>query len=173
MFQPVETSKKVIDCGDILYGDIWISQVFALNTPEMIKDYRLPIFSTSPWETLKNRLINSDLLENTFKYSCPFKRNGYYYWYIPACILLRDKDPYKYFKNKEDPSIKFNTDIEYWKTYLKEGPAKPNSIQQSFLGHGFTFSTLPSDGIVELKLATIELDNGDALLGWVWVWFNK
>lgn len=56
---------------------------------------------------------------------------------------------------------------------MKKDNAGPDQITQSFLGHGYTTSRLPLDGFSELDNAVIELDNGDAILGWIWLWFNK
>ena len=46
-------------------------------------------------------------------------------------------------------------------------------IQQSLLGHGYTDGTYPSDGDGELILLDAQLDNGDMVVGWGWVWYNK
>lgn len=148
------------DYGDILSGGEYLAR--EVKGSEIIGNFlSTQAINNDPWETLTALSINVAPLKKAFQYSCPYTRNTYYH-FIPLAILLIDgHDIDMYRKGYESPSWDFAFNLKWSKQCC------------SMLGHGYTDGTLPSDGSGKHIKVLIELDNGDFLFGYCWLWFNK
>jgi hypothetical protein len=167
MIKPAKNNQSYSpDNGDILYGSRYVLNEVKIEDAEHMD--RLPIcfYNTgNPWISLPKRLgIDADELKKAVEYDCPYTKNKYY-WILPTYLVLTS-NTVKYYNGKPDD---FEFDIDWW----KRSDIKPNSIQLALLGHGYTNGTLPCDGSGAIKLVLVSLDNGDALLCYCWIWYNK
>lgn len=155
--------------GNILYGSeyIWdIEKIESLNNPET---KFISLRSPNPWEAAKRLNVNADTLKESLLYECPFIHGNKYFWMIPTAIVVCE-DIKQYRKpNYSSSMLDFMFDNKLSLNSLRE----LDVIQKTMLGHGYTYFTLPDDGVNELKEFTINLNNGDKLLMSGWVWYNK
>jgi len=119
-------------------------------------------------------------LQETFEYVCPWSENVYYH-FMPWLLLTKDTERYT---KPKTPFAEMAFDAEWTRDMVLPGyfstmdgtetkEAQKDEITQAMLGHGYTEGTLPCDGNGENKLACLELDNGDLIAGWLFVWYNK
>lgn len=136
----------------------------------------LPLNSISRkvWQPLEILNIKFENFKKTVSYECPY--TGYtHYDAIPI---------YLYSENVDE--IIDNTKEVMWKDMFKDHSwqvdchgfnvtrdFKITPIMKSFMGPGYTYGTLPSDGDCYREDAIVALDNGDYLGFKVKVWFNK
>ena len=139
----------------------------------------LPLVAISQrtWSAAEILGIKVDKFKKSLEYECPYTEYTHY-WAIPIYLFSERVD-----------EIVDNTEEIYWKDYFKDHKwqAKEhfpkhekgehefacNSIAKSFLGAGYTYGILPSDGHGRIHDAITALDNGDFLGMKVWVWYNK
>ena len=166
-----ETKEKFDDIGDLLFGETLIVKVPEINKERdkflMLMSYFRPI----PWQTLRCFGVDVEELTALLEYSCPFTENKYY-WFVPTCILVRSKVGTRAYRQGmfKESVYDYLFDLE---SYSDDNTFSLSQVQVALLGHGYTDGTLPHDGSCYKKQAAIALDNGDYLLGWSWVWFNK
>jgi hypothetical protein len=166
------TKETFDDTGDLLCG-----QVFIIKQPVMDlspgHDKLLPLMMTSdPWITLTRYNVDAGDLKTMLEYECPWSDNRYY-WFMPNLILVR-KDVGIYRQGRlKDKEYDYYFDTAFIKHIHGHNIFELDNVHRAFLGHGYTDSTLPSDGSGRLEKAAVALENGDFLLGWTWIWFNK
>jgi hypothetical protein len=116
-----------------------------------------------------------DKMRTRAMYNCPFDKNCTFYGVSPIAIM--SDNVYKY-RTKEFARGSFNEmawDLEWTRQFgfNKEGILDLGGITSSFLGHGYTDGTLPSDGSGSIELVKVPINNGDWLVCWAWKWYNK
>jgi hypothetical protein len=172
MIKPVIQKKPYKpEIGDILSGGEYLLK--KVGSKDKLGDV---IFACAadrnPWESLKKTDIDIDPLKKAFKYECPYTGNIFYH-FIPAAIVIKS-DVKVYRKTPlDDKDYDFMFDLDWVKNILKDHHPELDEISQSMLGHGYTYGTLPTDGIGGWIEVLIELDNGDCLFGICWEWYNK
>ncbi len=161
-------------CGDIVYGGE--PYVAAIDIPLAINwKLRKPFFLSGlegfPWMVLAQQIgcSNAEEVAKTFVYECPWTENQYT-GFVPMAIETDDLEKFR-------PLIpewrEYLLDVDFMKKGYKSRPYAMDGIAQSFAGHGYESGTLPMDGDHRLALAAINFENGDRLIGWLWLWFNK
>lgn len=165
-----EVRKKFIpEIGDLGFGSRFI--VREVNKTDVTKNIiRFVTYSklTEAKLFIDNKQI--DLILKNYKYICPFRKIKYY-GLLPLGIFTTDKYKYEKIINDEKYLYKYlYTDIL---NSIEELNYFVSSIDKTYLGHGYTECTLPSDGSLEWKYYIAELENGDELLVTTFEWFNK
>lgn len=163
--EKLSKSKRYIpENGDILYGNEFIAGKVKKEEINSI----LMLFRNS-WNALEKLGIDI-LYKDQMAYECPY-RYIQFYWFYPTFLICQDHNIYK---SKVDcRRFDILTDADYWINFVKICDEKPNKIHMSFLGHGYTSGTLPSDGHGTPELVYVNLSNGDKIAGFVWIWYNK
>ena len=112
---------------------------------------------------------------NKFIYECPYLKSNKYFWVLPIAIMSNDIQKYKALCSLPDWRKDMMFDFKWIKetSSIEEYMEYENSLSQSFMGHGYTDFTLPSDGYGNRELITIKLDNGDYVLAISHIWYNK
>ena len=126
------------------------------------------------WKALEILDIKFEGFKKKVSYECPYTE---YTHYSAIPVFL--------YSDRIDEIID-NTKEIYWKDMYKDhkwvadmhfpGESRVfqiGRIQEAFMGPGYTYGTLPSDGDGSRKDAIVALDNGDYLGFKVWVWYNK
>jgi hypothetical protein len=173
IIQPtIRTNPYSPDCGDILdEGKKYILR--KVENKEDLGDFVfLSCFSNDPWEALKVLNISRVDLQFSFKYKCPWSENWYYH-FIPVALVLKNGVEQYRTDNLKNSSFDYAFDSSWAKQFTNGVLPEADSIQMAFLGHGYTYGTLPCDGNGDLINVLIELDNGDMLFGHCWEWYNK
>ncbi len=174
---------KVCDCGDILSPfKNWESTSTGagfFSKPDKSfygekKFLPLRAISAKIWTALEALDIKFDTLKKSLSYECPYTEYTHYSA-VPIYLFSDDID-----------DIIDNTKAIYWKDMYKdhewmvdmEFPKDSkefhiSSINESFMGPGYTHGTRPCDGHGRRFDALIALDNGGYLGCKVWVWYNK
>jgi hypothetical protein len=168
MIKPIKCEKPYTpDLGDILYGSEYIEKEIKKEDIKNLNTIPICVYNGgNPWLSLINRFgIDATVLEEAVKYSCPYTDN-HYYWFVPVRLVLR-KNTITYYK--KDSKDDYAYDIDWWKSVN----FRMNTIINAHLGHGYTDGTLPYDGSGNTEIVLVPLDNGDALLGYCWFWYNK
>ena len=112
-----------------------------------------------------------------FSYECPFVDGNHHYHFLPHFVLVNDLEVYK--EHSSDwPDMVLDRDwlVKYHlhsNLVLAEAQIQPSPIDLTIRGHGYTSMTIPSDGHGKWALACLELSNGDLVVGWLWIWYNK
>lgn len=184
MINVVEQKKPFKDeIGDILYAEKYFKDRVELKWLEELELIYLPELmfqSTITWNNFKLLEIDIKALMKECMYICPWTGNKYF-WFYPMLVMTDDLDKYKP-KDTNPIEYKMWFDSEWTRSmYLNLEPSesrhadflKVGDIVSSFLGHGHTDCTLPSDGNGDLDDLTVELDNGDLIVGKCWIWYNK
>ena len=152
--------------GDILFGEEYI--VGKVEKDEINSIVMLSAYKTDTWKALPIFGIDHKEFKRKMTYECPF-RNIPYYWFFPTFIICHDANLYKGLIQNES-KFGFASDTDFWLYMHKCCEKEPNQVEQSFLGHGFTNCTLPSDGSNRIEHVYVNLSNGDKLAGYIWIW---
>jgi hypothetical protein len=167
------------------YGDVWVNE----KTLPF-----LGAFDVSEFDSLLSWHFVSDLYENALAKlqidglqtivtdnvdECPYTKQNYY-CLLPYALLSNDLTSYReYVKgNWQWQDIFINAAKDAMKQFQEE-PSAPDGyfglgdIETLLLGSGYDVGRINSDGSREWKWCTLRLDNGDAILCAVLVWFNK
>jgi len=118
--------------------------------------------------------VDANAVQEEALYQCPWSGN-HYHWMFPLGILTDDEKRYGLDSGNIRsgrpwlcPMVSADMDENGY-----TDPTELDKITKAMLGHGYTGGTLPSDGVGEIVLATVPLDNGDEILVACWVWFNR
>ena len=152
--------------GDILYGAEYVEK--EVKKEDINKVIPIGARSSYIWESLEGRFgIEVASIRDELIYGCPWSDNRYY-WCLPEWLVLRENDV-NYYKELDTPLKTFGYywDTEWWLRVFRGEVL--NRVISTFLGHGYTSGTLPSDGSGEIKPVLIGLDNGDALYAHCWI----
>ena len=158
------------EIGDLVYDhDNIICGFTDLGNPTPIFGL-LNFLSSNPFMNLQKMGVSLEYLRDT-KYGCIFNPPNTYFGIVPRAIRTNCSGPYRvnFLKNKQYDWI-FDTE---WQNSFRDSILKDNSIVNSFLGTGYNYGTLPSDGSIEKVLVDIELSNGDYIIASTFEWFNK
>lgn len=123
-----------------------------------------------PFVNMKRLNINIDLLLKQSKYDCPFTENSFI-GLLPVAISTNDSKKYRKNTNFESSVYDYVFDLEWQKQMFSI--TQVSNIEQSFLGHGYTTSTLPTDGSNSLVVVKLKLSNDDFIIAKTWEWHNK
>ena len=156
--------------GDILFGEDYIAG--EVKKEEIKSIIMLSAMRTDTWKALSAFGIDYEKFKEEITYQCPYREIPYY-WFFPTFIICNDINVYKDLPEVNMSRFSFASDVDFWVNMHKCYEEKSNQVEQSFLGHGFTNCTLPSDGSGEIEHVYVNLSNGDKLAGYVWVWYNK
>jgi hypothetical protein len=170
--QEIEVNlDEILRFSDFIFAEgLNIKQV----TPEVLNLDIIPtaVITQSPFKALKKMQIPEEFIEKlkeTAKYICPWLDN-IYYGTLPIAVATFDKTKYKLLS-------KYELDTDWHKSFHGGGDVDklfiPNILESSFMGHGYTIGTLPSDGSHTLTLCMIELPNKDYLICLTFAWHNK
>lgn len=177
MIKPVK-QKIAFDpkSADILYGENFIErEVEKRDLEHDILPINIHMFNqVDSWISLQQRFgMFITELKKECEYECVWTHNKFS-WFYPEWLILR-KNTSEYYRNLDKKNKEFTMlfDIAYWREIKREIIEEPDSLVCAFMGHGYTSGTLPSDGHGELKTVLVGLDNGDALWGHCWFWYNK
>lgn len=160
--------------GDILYGKEFIAaRAEDLESLRPILPLTGPRVGHNPFAGL-NMVFGVEVvdLQKVFEYIDPWYSNTYFWWVPHAMVIRNGVECYKKLRAPVDTALDFFLDTD-WHNSNDRFTFELNWITRSMLGHGYTSGTLPSDGSRELIPVLVELDNGDAIFGYCWVWFNK
>lgn len=150
--------------GDILYGEELLGKVELKDLESLRYCY----------EFLSNEFDESIL--DAFIYECPFIEGNKHYWFFPSFKFTNLKEDTNYIHSDSFPNManNFKNDqirsIKNFNEYAEHNEFHGKSV---CMGHGYTSGTLPYDGINGKDIACLYMDNGDILVGFTWVWFNK
>jgi hypothetical protein len=168
----IETSiNDIRDYSDFIFA---VGLDIKELTPEVLKLDIIPtmIISTSAFNALAKMNIPKDFLDKLKQasmYTCPWTENTYF-GTLPIAVATFNKNNYK------DLLTDYQLDTEFHLS-MNGGDVKklliPNLVELSFIGHGYTSATLPSDGSHTLVLCTIELPNKDFAICLTYAWHNK
>ncbi len=166
------------------FADIFSTKDFIAGKVEK-KDIEHPIllslFGNHIWRVLDRFEIDYKELKEKVKYECYLTGNTYYN-FLPFMILCgHGSHAYRGLSTFGKHAYDMHFDEEWTKNQIlclndddeEEYWKKPSKIQTSMLGHGYTECTLPSDGSNEIDVCYANLSNGDALAGFIWLWYNK
>lgn len=96
--------------------------------------------------------------------------------FVPTLILSRDIDAYNFDGTAHFREMALDKDWmrnQTYREYFEDGKLRPGNGERGMMGSGYTNGTLPCDGHPGLRHCYIDLSNGDTLLGFQWVWYNK
>jgi len=176
----------VPSCADIdVYGvSKWLAP-FDRNLFEKSKLFSISHFESNGWRALRAAGIeNTQQIEENCRYECPYSRLRFWSL-VPIVIMVRSFKPYlpDHVVNDETGITRriwtnsnavrewykmFNDDKEYLPS-----PLRPDKIDLSMLGNGYTFGMMAHDGSSHLIDVCLHLDNGDQILCHSWEWCNK
>ena len=171
--------------GDILYATKFIYKMCYLKDVEKFRLIHLGYIERDSWNTLESAGIDGDKFREKSIYKCPWINGNKYYWHLPVAIITQDNyDTYKERIYSKIPDyicdMVFDEDWMNNRIYSKmfdKAPRLPEhypgGVQQSIMGHGYTDFTLPNDGSGSIRFSMAKLDNGDNLICYSWVWYNK
>jgi len=159
--------------GDILYGGKYIQSIRKKNKSiPWGKGDIIFLYSThncyNPWERLQEFNIDSEDVEKSFKYKCPWSDNQYY-WFMP--LAIESPNGQQYIDKLPEWIQDVQKDKEWMMSRHKEYIL--SNVAETWMGHGYTDMTYPSDGGLGREVALLKLDNGDIIAGFVWIWYNK
>lgn len=167
--------------GDINSGGKYVKCPF---TEEMLTEYEpipLTMIADFSWLALKKvGITDVASVQKLFQYKCPWSDNTYYR-FMPWLLLTKDR--WKYIE-PENSFAETAFDSEWTRDMVlpnyffemdgsKRKVVSKDAITQAMLGHGYTDCTLPFDGHSRNIICCLELNNGDLIAGWLYVWFNK
>lgn len=177
------------DIGDVLgEGASFVKCAFEMGMIEKANLVGVGYLGPSPWGALGRLGVDSKQIMGLFAYECPFIK-GNRYWHFCPWLIITSKNTDEYRQRAKTRYMSWldmavdsdwvrkmyvgsyrNPDSPY---RINPDKIEPDRVSAAILGHGYTYCTLPSDGHGCHELACLELDNGDLLVGWLWVWFNK
>jgi hypothetical protein len=157
--------RPISEMGDILFGEEYFSE----PPEECFKNKPFIPLRETPWVILTKLGVDVEPLRSKLIYECPWTPNKYW-WFVPM-VLFCD-DPKEWLKVAGLP--------DYWTGVRWGGPDKSvdvfsmGNIHRALAGHGYTSSTLPSDGHGSMSKAVVHTTvPGVWIGGSVWVWFNQ
>ncbi len=175
-------------------GDVWVpKQVRPYLGKFVSKDfqYLMSFQHITPLIVKVPRLMGIENLEvfKNVKSTCPYTGNRYY-CLLPVAILSNELTKYRELVNPMGwYKLEENGKTVYHDIYaemakdamieMQETNSQPTawfsfgSIEACLLGSGYSSGRIKSDGGREWQWTTLALDNGDALLCVVLIWFNK
>lgn len=126
----------------------------------------------NPFQILNKFGIYTDTLEKKSKYKCPFRKETTFWGLLP--ITLKTNDPQKYrHEELKAPLYDLVFDLKWQKHNNIVQFILENKITKSFLGHGYTKDTLPTDGSNTIIPAKLQLSNNDFIIALTWEWHNN
>jgi len=155
--------------GDILFGKEYLENVNLKDLKKKKYVYGISIRRSEFKKELKKH----------FEYQCPFIDGNRYLWFLPSYVFTDtpNENDFSHHFQKDPKSAKiygYKKDrIEEIEEFDEHEQYNNFGGENLYMGHGYTFGTLPSDGGNGKDVAMIRLDNGDILVGQLWVWFNK
>jgi hypothetical protein len=158
------------EIGDFLFATKFIHSY--VKTTDPISSSFLLFFSgiDNPFKALKLFNVHATELEKQSKYECPFIQGNHYFGLLPLAINCSNIKTYR-INDFASSSFDYLFDTE-WQQKFRH-PLEIDPIPQSFLGHGYTSGTLPSDGSNSLVNIKVQLSNGDFIIAKTWEWYNK
>lgn len=166
--------------GDVLYGAEYFIKIESVKEVSTGKKILIPCHFNTPtsWYVLHKAGVENALeVQDKLLYDCPFVSRNRYFWAIPILICAKDPTVYDYIPDhwRDDDFLRNHSNIiEHLDSKeARYSNAKLSDLQRAILGHGYTDSTLPTDGSNGIELAAVELSNGDKVIVAMWVWYNK
>lgn len=180
MVNPIKQTKLCDNSEYILYGEEWIKNTLEKVEKKDLPEKFVPVrnsFFQDPWTLLEISGINTETLKADFKYYCHISENTYY-WFVPLLLFTCKDNSEKYKENcsKVNEQISdFSFDFNFWKPFVIDhvDELAKDKVTCALLGHSYSSYNLPSDGMSKQTYGTVELDNGDEILGALWLWYNK
>jgi len=170
MIKPKKGKKLSVDCGDILYGEEYLRK--------FTQDELEKAFYAYPFEMPFN-MEDSEFKEQfvqAFQYECPFIEGNKYFWFFPFTMFTNTRKEQHWWNAYMDSIKKDAIDqIKSWQDQRKyeDDYVEDHYYESIYLGHGYTHGTFPSDGNNSKEMAAVEMENGDLLIGKVFIWYNK
>jgi len=135
----------------------------------------LQLIEINTWEAIDRLRINAADIRAT--YECPYT-NYECFALMPVCLISTDLEG-KWGKlirrrpriSRCDPD--FVMDYDWHKHMHKDKRFYAHDVGKLLLGSGYTSGTLINDGSRELHQTIVNLDNGDKLWVYFWMWYNK
>lgn len=163
--------------GDVLIEDAvkW----FAKPPQEVWEDkpiLPLMLVAHNAWNAVGRLGISGDEFHHKITYDCPFIKGNYHYMFLPMYLFSKNVEWWvdRYAgTRKNDMKHEYMKDSSWQRKVIDDNLFKPNKIETSLLGSGYTIGTLPCDGSGKLEPVIMMLENDDYLGGLVWVWYNK
>lgn len=124
-----------------------------------------------PFRSLQVMEVDCRLLTKV-QYECPFVKDNKYYGIVPIGISTSSSEQYR-LEELSDSFLDHVFDLEYQRQYILSYLQETGPITGSYLGHGFDFGRLPSDGDIKIIVVKIKLSNGDFLVAKTFEWYNK
>lgn len=110
-------------------------------------------------------------LDTKLTYVCPWFKHKYYA-VMPIAILSDNVS--KFYPEKLQPSMDMIFDQDWvQKMYMKKKSFYVNNLTEAQLGHGYTYGTLPDDGIGKKIDLLLNMGEGDFIVARTWEWYNK
>lgn len=144
--------------GDILFGAEFVN---GLMPPEF-EAYLLSHWNFNHWEALYQLGIKASDLSDAAEYECPWRSTPFYHIY-PFAISDVSKEALK--------NLPWVKPVRF--SHANFSTVGPDKIDLSFLGHGYTSGTLPSDGSIARNVFVVKLSDGRSLYCYGFLWFNK
>jgi hypothetical protein len=172
MIKLVKSTSPIQDeNGDILSGSAWMNEWITENLLNQRQGFFLGPFSQNPWQALSILEVDYSELKNEVQYQCPWT-NNVYFRFVPYAVLTSDVKKWRKGKFSSE-NFDFHFDTEWHQRELPRFKLEDSSVIRAFVGHGYEQCILPYDGSIEWKIAAIKFDNGDDLIGFLHVWYNK
>ncbi len=138
---------------------------------------QLSYFDPNPWKAISKiyHLNQSSFKKLLYKsnYECPYTDRKYSAL-VPVAIFSNEIE--KYFEPNKYYWFKDMACDKEWNLKdinIASLDVEPTKFQQLILGSGYTIGTLISDGSNSILPVTVDLDNGDYLYCYSYIWHNK
>lgn len=162
------------EIGDFLFAPEFIHSYVTENEIKESSFLAIPLVFLNgyqPFFNLEKFCIDIKELKQKCMYECPFRKNTTFYGLVPFALKTNDAKQYR--QNDLTHSFyDFVFDTKWQKNFLKQ-IISASQICQSFLGHGYTNCTLPTDGSNKIVNVKLQLSNDDFILAHTWEWYNK
>jgi len=171
------------DIGDFLFGRDYIVQ---LNDKDLEDNEILLLINFTyycPKALEKIGCFGLDNIQEFIEdgsYECPFVDGVTFNGVYPLAILSKDVAKYResrftgpYFDMAFDTEWTKSMTCAEYKDEKKIIKIPMGNIATTYLGHGYTIGTLPSDGHGRIIYIKVPLSNGDWLVCATWIWYNK
>lgn len=154
------------DIGDVLAGDeyLWDAQALVHEVKKRGAEHAVLLATTDaadPWARLGKAAAK------VFAYECPWRGTTYYH-FIPTLLSV----PERVGVRDEYARTWWDICVEEFEKKQDDDPGL-SGWARAWGGHGYTITTLPTDGDGEWRHAALKGDDGTIAFGYVWVWFNK
>jgi hypothetical protein len=132
--------------------------------------FHLEYISKNPWLAAKKLHIEVEPLMEATAYRCPIMRETYTAC-VPYGIATKHEQLETYSKHAPPHCRAMLLDKEWIKKHVVKW--KGGIWHTLIMGSGYKEPILPSDGSNSKMLSAVKLDNGDYMLVWHFVWYNK